>query len=297
MLYLLLASCIWAFSFGLIGNALAGVSPAIVAAVRLALAFVVMLPFLRRHSIADTLRLAAIGAVQFGLMYLCYNASFTCLRSHEVALLTVLTPVYVTLLHDARQGRLAVRALLAALVAVFGAWVVLGRGALLPGSLRGFSLVQASNVCFALGQVAYRDWALRRASPPIGSPRRVADVWTDAHAMGWLYLGGMLAALPWAWHDWAGATVAVSARQWLVILYLGLVASGLGFFLWNAGARRTAPGLLAVFNNLKIPLAAGISLLVFGERGDPVRLLLGLALLLAAVWICQSSSPAHKSRG
>lgn len=295
MLYLLLASCIWAFSFGLIGNVLADVPPAIVAAVRLTLALVAMLPFLRRHSAPDTIRLAAIGAVQFGLMYLCYNASFTCLRSHEVALLTALTPVYVTLLHDARQRRLAGRALLAALTAVAGAWVVLGRGALLPGSVRGFALVQASNVCFALGQVAYRDWSLRRVPLPTDPPRRVADVRTDAHAMGWLYLGGMLATLPWAWHDWVVSPIAISARQWLVILYLGIVASGLGFFLWNAGARRTPPGLLAVFNNLKIPLAAGFSLLVFGERGDPVRLSIGLVLLLAAVWLCQSHPSADKS--
>ena len=292
MIFLLLASCIWAFSFGLIGNVLAGVSPSFVAAVRLALAAVVFLPFLRRQPTADAMLLTGIGAVQFGLMYLCYNASFTCLRSHEVALLTVFTPVYVTLLHDARQGRVAWRALLAALLAVAGAWVVLGRGAFLPGSLRGFALVQASNLCFALGQISYRDWALRRVAPATGCPAGA-----DVHAMGWLYLGGMLTALPWAVLDCQTAALAISGQQWVVLVYLGLVASGLGFFLWNAGARRTAPGLLAVFNNLKIPLAAGTSLLVFGERGDPVRLLLGLGLLLAAVWICHSHSPARPANG
>ena len=56
-----------------------------------------------------------------------------------------------------------------------------------------------------------------------------------------------------------------SGEQWLVIVYLGLVASGLGFFLWNKGAARTAPGALAAFNNAVVPLGMGLSLFYFGE--------------------------------
>ena len=53
----------------------------------------------------QTLLLLLIGAVQFGLMYICYNESFVYLQAHEVALCTVFTPVYVLLLHDARHRR------------------------------------------------------------------------------------------------------------------------------------------------------------------------------------------------
>ncbi|MEJ5203017.1 MAG: EamA family transporter, partial [Anaerolineales bacterium] len=65
----------------------------------------------------------------------------------------------------------------------------------------------------------------------------------------------------------------------------GLVASGIGFFLWNFGARRTNAGALAIFNDLKIPLAVTVSLLVFGEKTNVLNLLTGGALVLAALAI------------
>ena len=40
-----------------------------------------------------------------------------------------------------------------------------------------------------------------------------------------------------------------------VLLYLGLVPTAVGFWLWNKGAARTSAARLAVANNLKVPLA------------------------------------------
>ena len=275
MLHLLLASLIWAFSFGLLGNILTGVSPAFVAVVRLALAALVFLPWLRRVPARDAICLMAVGAVQFGLMYLCYNAAFAFLPSHQVALLTAVTPIYVILLADVEQRRMVWGTLLAAALAVAGAAVVVGydRGAM--ASLQGVLLVQASNLCFAVGQLAYRRWARAGGTRP-----------ADHALMGWLYLGGALAATPWAILAALQGQVAPSlltARQVVALVYLGLVASGLGFFLWNAGARRSASGVLAVFNNAKIPLAAAVSLLVFGEHTNLPRLIAGGAMLIAAM--------------
>ena len=273
MLWLLTASFIWAFSFGLIDQTLDGVPGPFLACARLALAACVFLPFLRRLPVRQTLLLLLIGAVQFGLMYICYNESFVYLQAHEVALFTVFTPVYVLLLYDARYGRISWRALLAAVLAVAGAGVVLWRGGDHAASWRGFLLVQGSNLCFALGQLAYRAWARGKDRPD------------DGAVMGWLYLGGMLATLPWAMAAVPGA-VTLSGRQIAAVVYLGLVASGLGFFLWNAGARRTSAGTLAVFNNLKIPLAAVVSLLVFGGHANAVLLFVGGVLFVAATWLC-----------
>lgn len=89
----------------------------------------------------------------------------------------------------------------------------------------------------------------------------------------WMPAAGGAARLP----------ASLSLSQGLTLAYLGLVASGLGFFLWNVGATRVSAGELAVMNNAKIPLAMACSLLVFGERADPLRLLASLALLGAAV--------------
>ena len=71
-----------------------------------------------------------------------------------------------------------------------------------------------------------------------------------------------------------------------------MVASGLGFFLWNVGATRVGSGTLAVMNNAKIPLAVACSLLIFGEQADPLRLAARLALLGAAGWLAEHRAGA-----
>jgi len=71
----------------------------------------------------------------------------------------------------------------------------------------------------------------------------------------------------------------------LVLLYLGLLASGVGFFLWNVGATRVEAGILAVFNNVKIPLAVLVSLLFFREHADWLRLLCGGGIIALALWL------------
>jgi drug/metabolite transporter (DMT)-like permease len=72
------------------------------------------------------------------------------------------------------------------------------------------------------------------------------------------------------------------AQVWTLV-YLGVVPSGICFFLWNVGARRTNAGTLAAFNNAKIPLAVLVSLLVFGEQARIAQLAIGGILILVAV--------------
>jgi drug/metabolite transporter (DMT)-like permease len=73
------------------------------------------------------------------------------------------------------------------------------------------------------------------------------------------------------------------------LLYLGLLPSGVAFWLWNRGAVRTRAGVLAAANNLKIPLGIAASWLVFGEAADVPRVLIGLVIVLvAAGWAAAS---------
>jgi drug/metabolite transporter (DMT)-like permease len=71
----------------------------------------------------------------------------------------------------------------------------------------------------------------------------------------------------------------------VTIIYLGAVASGACFFLWNVGSTRVNAGTLAAINNAKIPLGIACSLLLFGEKADVPRLLVGGALMACGVWI------------
>lgn len=273
MIFLLAVSLLWAFSFGLIETHLSSLDSNLVAFMRLALSLAVFLPFLRPRAVPLRTAgwLVACGALQFGIMYAAYIAAYGYLRAYEVALFTILTPLYVTLLNDAFQGRFDKRNLEAALMAVVGTGVVVFEDVHRSGLLAGFLLVQIANLCFALGQVWYR--------------RLVTDPGpgTDAGIFAWLYLGAALVTAPLGLAG-AGGLPDLTAVQWLVLGYLGVVASGLGFFLWNVGARRVNAGMLAVFNNLKIPLGIAVALIVFGESTDLPQLMLGGVVILLGLW-------------
>ncbi len=278
MLHLLGASLLWAFSFGLIKGHLTDLDPWFVACFRLALAAAVFLPWaLRRRPPRDILASAvALGALQFGCMYVLYIASFRHLPAYGVALWTVVTPLYVVLLAAGRRRSASGRAAAAAILAVAGAVVVIARSSS-AGSWPGILLVQGSNLCFAAGQLAY--------------PRLAARVTSEAGLLGWMYLGG--AALAGAGALFAGgrASGVLDAQAWLVLVYLGLVPTAIGFALWNHGATRAGYGILAVSNNLKVPLAVLVSWFVFGEPADHWRMLAGLGLMLGALHVAGTRPP------
>ncbi|MBL9103636.1 MAG: EamA family transporter [Myxococcales bacterium] len=276
---LIAATLLWALSFGLIRQHLTGLDPTFVAWARMLLALPVLLPFVRPRELSlwpwprgqVAARLAGVGAVQYGLMYTGYIAAFGFAAAHEVALFTVTTPLYVCLIVDARERRLDVRNLGLAALAVAGAVILQPKGLAWSDAWVGFCLVQASNLCFAWGQVAYR--RLRRAAPTA----------RDHAVFAWLYAGGLAVttAATTIAGGWASAA-QVSSTQAAALLYLGVVASGLGFYLWNRGAVTAPAGALAVFNNLKIPAAVVAALTIFGERADLRRLALGGAVMLIA---------------
>ncbi len=275
MSFLLITSFIWAFSFGLVKKYLGGLDASFVAFARLALSFLLFLPLLRprRATPGMTLRLFGIGAVQFGLMYVLYIHSFRYLAAHQVALFTIFTPLFVA----AADGMLAKRFrplhFWTALLAVAGTAVIVYSRLGTARLLLGFVTVQASNICFALGQVFYRRLM------PAGRGR-----W-DREVFAWLYLGGVTAAALSLLFFSGPPEIRLNGGQVLALLYLGLLASGVGFFLWNIGAVRVSAGLLAVFNNVKIPLAVAVSLVFFRERTDLLRLMIGGSAILLALYL------------
>lgn len=282
MSLLLLVSFVWAFSFGLIKGRLAGLDPAAVAVVRLALAALVFLPLLRLRSLPGiaAARFAAIGALQFGAMYVFYLRAFAHLQAHEVALFTIFTPLYIALIDAALERRFQLTHVLAATVSVIGTALLMTGAEVRPGLAAGFGLVQLSNLCFALGQLAYKRVRANHAGL------------RDRDIFGLLYIGAVLAtgAFSLTATDWIA--FRPTAAQWGVLAYLGVLASGLGFFWWNLGSLRVNNGTLAAFNNAKVPLGVACSLVFFGESANLPRLAASLILLTAAVAIAERKPTA-----
>ncbi len=276
MVFLLAASLLWAFSFGLIKGQLAGLDPVVVACARLLLASLVFLPLVFRSRLSRSLVLRAmlLGVVQFGLMYVLYIASYAWLPAWKVALFTIFTPLYVVLLNDAAERRFSRRHLVAALLAVAGAAIVM-QGNPSGADWRGVLLLQGANVCFALGQLRF------------GGLRQEARG-QDAALVGWMYLGASLVTFLVVLVRSPGEIQAVcswSPSALWAVLYLGVLPTAAGFYLWNRGAARTAAGVLAVANNLKVPLAVLVSWTVFGEPAPFGRVVVSMAVIIVGlVW-------------
>ncbi|HTJ77557.1 MAG TPA: EamA family transporter [Rariglobus sp.] len=287
MFYLLVVSLLWAFSFGLIKGQLTGLDSMAVTMVRLAFALVIFLPFLRLEKIPRKALgwLATIGAIQFGLMYVLYLKSYSYLQAHEVALFTILTPVYVTMLDAALENHLRPRHAIAATLAVAGAGALLWRSTFSEDLMKGFFLVQVSNLCFAAGQIAYK-----RTRPLLGS---AGEMNLFAVLMSGAFVTAAIASGIFThWSEFHP-----TPKQWGVLAYLGALASGLGFFGWNLGVTRVNTGTLAAFNNMKIPLAVACSLIFFGGTADLPRLVTSLGLLGAAVLVAENKKPAPETGG
>jgi drug/metabolite transporter (DMT)-like permease len=275
MIRLLLVSLVWAFSFGIVKHGLAGVDASFLSFARLLLAFLVFAPFLgsarlRGGAGVPVLRLLGLGALQYGLMYLLYIHSFAHLKAYQIAFFTIFTPLWVTLIDDLLERRFRAPFLAAAALAVLGTGIVTYRDLGSGGLQTGFWLMQGSNLCFAAGQVLYRRWRVPRGT-------------SERDVFGWLYLGAVALTLVPAGQATGWSLPVLGGTQAAALLYLGPVASGLGFFLWNRGAREVNAGTLAVMNNLKVPLGVLVSVAVFGESVEPVRLTLGLGVVIGAV--------------
>ncbi len=278
MKFLVITTLIWAFSFSLIGVYLSGqVDPWFAAWFRTALALLLFTPLLLRCRIARTqaLQLAGIGAVQLGLMYLFYYQSFEHLTVPEVLIFTIFTPLYVTLIDDAFSRRFSSRYFLVATLAVIGA-AVIRWGAISSSFVLGFFLVQGSNLCFAFGQVAYR--YVQRATHDPGFA-----------SFGYFYLGAFLLTSI-ACLSQGQARLPDQAIQWVVLIWLGVVASGLGYFLWNRGAQQVNPGALAIMNNALIPAGLLVNVLIWNREADLVRLGIGSAIIAGSLWVNQCLS-------
>lgn len=284
MLYLILVSLVWGFSFIIVKGTLSTLDSHFVSLARMLFSLVVFVPFLRPAGMKARaqLQLMLIGSVQFGIMYLAYIASFRDLPAHVIALLTTTTPIFVAIFSNLYAGRIAVMPLLAALLAAAGGAVLQYPDQPPAVSIRGVALVQVSNAAFAFGQIAYTKWMASR--PALH----------DRNVFGFLYLGGCLATgaftlLAASRHGMTGMTP--TPNQWLALIYLGVIASGLCFFLWNSGARKVEEGTLAVMNNMKIPVAVIASLVILRERTGWLQLATGSLLVVLALLINRWNKP------
>jgi len=218
------------------------------------------------------LKIMLIGSVQIGFMYLFFYQSFLFLSVPEVILFTIFTPIYVTLFYDALKAQFKPLYLVSAGVAVLGAYIIRYHD-VNANFITGFLMVQGANICFAIGQSAYKK--------VIESHPNVAQ----RDVFGYFHFGALIISVV-AFALFANpAKLSPTLTQWSVLLWLGVVASGLGYFLWNKGACEVDAGVLAIMNNALVPAGLVMNLLIWGTPTNYVLLALGSAVIAFSLWL------------
>lgn len=275
MSYLILMTVVWAFSFSLIGVYLAGQVDAYFAVLtRVVLAAALFLPFLRWRATGRSLalKLMALGAVQLGVMYLFFYQSFLYLSVPEVLLFTIFTPIYITLVYDLLHKQFSAWYLVTAALAVVGAAVIRYQD-VSSDFVLGFLMVQGANLCFAIGQTGYK----------VLMERQRRDDLPQHSSFGFFYLGALVVAVvAFASFGDAGKLPA-TPLQWGVLAWLGLGASGVGYFLWNKGACQVDSGALAIMNNALIPAGLVVNIVIWNRDVHLERLTIGGLIIVGAL--------------
>jgi drug/metabolite transporter (DMT)-like permease len=283
MFDLLATVLIWGLSFALAKKALNTFHPLELVTLRLGLAALtawLIDRFLAARSTSSlrsrTWKPAVIlGIFEFAGTYIFYTWSLRYLPSGVVGTLTLLTPVFVYLCGlVVRVQRSSLRATAAILLSVAGGWLcVPAEGILhlnfLRGALMGVAFILFSNFLFAVGNVAISKFHLE-------------GQWREGVTAEGLFLGACLSAVMALVSGSATLSHFASFSAWLLPLYLGIVATGLGFYLWNRGVRKVSAVPASLVGNLKAPLAVIWGAILLGESVT-ARLVVGLVVLVIAV--------------
>lgn len=270
---------IWAFSYSIIGQFISPyVDPYFAVLFRSSVGLLVFLPFIKILKLRLSLALIIIGAFQFGITYILLYQAYGYLSTPEILLFTITTPIFVTILNDVLQKKFQGIAFISALIAVMGAFII-RYDQLTDNFFKGFILLQCANVTFACGQVYYR--YISQKMPHIAH-----------HAFGYFFLGACLinliaflalgnqARVP---NQFISSGVVTSWSTWLALIFVSVIATGLGQFLWCIGAKKVAGGTLAVMNNAVIPIGIVVNLIFWNKPTNYISLMIGAFIMLFAL--------------
>ena len=279
-----LITFIWAFSYSIIGAYIAPHLDAYMAVlIRSIIGFLIFLPFIKKMHSNLKISLLSIGALQFGITYVLLYKSYNYLSTQEVLLFTITTPLFVTLIEDFFIRKINIMALLTAILAVAGAFIM--RFNTITGDyLWGFMLLQLANFCFALGQVSYRN--VSKSYPHVAH-----------HAFVYFFLGACIINIL-AYYLWGntsrvpeilgGIGKNLSSNTWLAIGFVSIIATGLGQYLWCVGAKKVKNAAsLAIMNNAVIPIGLIVNMLFWEKAINIKSFILGLLFMLLAWYLSQ----------
>jgi drug/metabolite transporter (DMT)-like permease len=256
VIYLILVSILWSFSFGIIKYGLGDVNPILLSFLRNLIAFVffAFLTIYNYKKFVFDIKLIAIGGVQFGLMYIFYISSYQFLPAYLIATFTITTPIFIMIFSQIINHKpFTLNGIYSVLFVITGSYLIRLTVVNPFDYWIGFILIQFANLFFALGQLLFKEWK---------SKNKQTDVINN---FSQLFFGAVIITFIFnSFYSNSFETINSHHIPWL--LFLGLISTGLGFLVWNLGSVKVSNERLAVMNNIVIPIAIINSFLFFQEE-------------------------------
>ena len=284
-LLLLLTNAVYGTAYVAQREALVDVPPGLLAFIRLAVASVILLPFLRRPAgtraaPGDGLKIFWMGVLGFGVAYVLSHTGLQRSTATNAALLITMEPVSLILLSPICLGeRLRRREGMGAVLVLVGAVLVVLNGvpgvtvALLP-HWRGDLLLLLSALAFASYSLFGRH-VLARSDARAVTARAI--VWGAASM-------APVAALEWA----GGARPAWALPSTAAALYLAVVVTALAYLAWNAALARVPAPRAAIFINVQPVVGVALGVWLLGETAT-IYTLAGAILVLTGLAVTTSN--------
>ena len=274
---------LWGLSFLSIKVSVREVPPMTMAVARFVVACLALpvLAWYRKESLrvaARDLPLLALGGLTgVTLYFLGENNGVARLTASESSVIIGTIPVLTVLTERLFLGtRLGLRTYLGAILSCCGVALIVGRSGGAPGSLAGYLFMGLAAVAWVLYSFTIR--------PLAGRLGRIAISF-------WQLLFGLIGAVPFALREHALWRMPGPASV-LNILYLGVLCSAAGYWLYIMVLDVMGPGRASVFINL-IPVVSVVgAFLILGER-LAANQWAGGAVAIAGVWLATSPTGGH----
>lgn len=273
---MLLLAVLWGLSIPITKLGLETIPPMSFTALRFAFAVPCLFVFaIGRHRIplAALPKVAALGLIGIGIGNVAQSFGVAGASASVSTIVSATIPIFIVVLAAIRLGQPVSRVQQFGLAAAFAgvALVALGQGDgtgdLAQTTLTGVALVLLSAIMIAI----YYVWSVELAN-------RLGTV----TVVIWSTLAGFLALLPFTAWEVATTTFRIQPMAIAAALYLGLLVSALGLFLW-LWLLRTVPARIAASVQFLQPVfGIAASAMMFGDRMGAL-FVAGVVLVLVGV--------------
>lgn len=278
---------IWASTFTVIKIGLERITPLNLSFVRSILATFFLLGWLllkgNRQEIARALKyhlgyIIGLGVVGVALFNIFQNIGIGLTSSGIASLLVASNPVFILILGASFLGEKITKSKAAGIVLGFVGIIIvtfLGKNMALllrSGSFWGNILALLSAVCWAVYSVMNKN-ALKRYSPLILT------------ALAYVFGSLILFFFCFTFED-VSLIFQCSLSSWLILLYLGILASGVTFYLWNYALSIMEASRVSVFIFLIPVLAILLGKVILNETITGFTFL-GTGLVLSGIYLME----------